>query len=200
MLWIFYRSSFFLLPLLKSPSILSLLSPEESKKQKKKKKTFHLYKYPSSKLSHTHPTVGSSTLITQTHTDRNAQNLSTSIQKMFVIKRAAVCFTESFRTSQEALPTSLINHPSAWWGWWKECFKVFSRYHKPEQGSLGDNEMSVVNGTAISAGMSGWTCKVRQQKMSDQTIRVKMFDCSNHGETSLLRQWLMVIGRNINIP
>ena len=34
------------------------------------------------------------------------------------------------------------------------CFEELSGYRNPGQGSVGDNEMTVVNGTAISAGMS----------------------------------------------
>lgn len=43
------------------------------------------------------------------------------------------------------------------------CSEVLFGSHKPEQGSLGDNEMTV-NGKVISAGMSGLTCKVKQNK------------------------------------
>lgn len=41
---------------------------------------------------------------------------------------------------------------------------MLSGYHKPEQGSLGDNEMTVVNGKDIITGISGLTCKVGQHK------------------------------------
>lgn len=39
--------------------------------------------------------------------------------------------------------------------------------------------MTVVNGTAISAGMSGLACKVRQHKDVGSVVRVKLHGGSN---------------------
>lgn len=41
--------------------------------------------------------------------------------------------------------------------------------------------MTVVNGTAISAGMSGLACKVRQHKDVGSVVRVKLLDYNDHG-------------------
>lgn len=65
--------------------------------------------------------------------------------------------------------------------------------------------MTVVNGTAISAGMSGLACKVRQHKDVGSVVRVKLLDYNDHGgsiritESNIHLCWLWCVFPNIKL-